>query len=306
MAKSSKKTIDENGNIVDVVTNSEINSDILEPKISFEQKKKSEPKEYIFQLVDKVHHTTSSIPRPPYPEVYFIRNSDVIFDEESGTERNIRYLEGVSTIFEDEQEHLSDAKKKQRPEIKFIYGVLRVDASRTSLIKFLMSSNMCEAKKNRMRDSRVVYRLLDFEKQEEESISAAELRMKAMKLAMDAPVEIMIPHAQYFGINFKNQYNEDRGEKAIRVDYLSQAESKPEAFINSYNNPIVKVEYIIRKALNVGMIDTHTTKGQAIWGDSKKFITVIPDRAEPVKHLSEYALSDKGADFYLQLKSMAD
>lgn len=306
MAKSTKKTIDDNGNIVDVVANLDIISDKPEPQKESKEKKKSQPKEYIFQLVDKVHVNTSNYPRPPYPETYYVKNTDVIFDEETETERNIRYLEGVSTIFEDEQEHLSEQKKRQRPEIKFVYGILRVDSSRTSLLEFLMSSNMCESKKNRMRESRVIYRLLDFEKQEEESISAAELRMKAMKLAMDAPIEIMIPHAQYFGVNFKNQYNEDRGDKAIRVDYLSQAEKNPQAFINSYNNPIVKVEYIIRKALNVDMIDIHTNKGQAIWGDTKKFITVIPDRMDAVKHLSEFALSEKGSDFYLQLKSMAD
>jgi hypothetical protein len=165
---------------------------------------------------------------------------------------------------------------------------------------------MNEGNKNTIAGSRHVYRLLDFEAQEEQAINKAETRMDAMKLAMSAPVENMIPHAQFLGVRFKNQYGEDRGEKAIRVDYLDFADNNPEAFIKSYNNPLVKVEYIIRKGVNVSLIDLDSSKGQAIWGDSKKFIVQIPDNQNAIKFLSEFCLTEKGKDFYAQLKTMAD
>lgn len=305
MAKATRKTLDENGNLVDIASGREEINEVLDIKIDTPKKKK-EPKEYIFQLVDKFYTTTSNIKRPPYPETYMIKNTDVIFDQETGMERNIRYLEGVGTIFEDEQEHLSDFKKRQRPDIKFINGTLVVPSNRTSLVKFLMISNMNEGNKNTIAGSRHVYRLLDFEAQEEQAISKAETRMDAMKLAMSAPVENMIPHAQFLGVRFKNQYGEDRGDKAIRVDYLDFADKNPEAFIKSYNNPLVKVEYIIRKGVNVSLIDLDSSKGQAIWGDSKKFIVQIPDNQNAIKFLSEFCLTEKGKDFYAQLKTMAD
>ena len=305
MAKAVKKSLDDNGNLVEQLVQVEQIPEISQIKIE-EVKKKKEPKEYIFQLIEKFYNTVSNYPRPPYPETYFIRNTDVIFDEESKTERNIRYLEGVSTIFEDEQEHLSDFKKKQRPEIKFINGVLVVASNRTSLIKFLLSSNMNEGNKNPIQGTRKIYKLLDFEAQEEQAINQAETRMEAMKLAMEAPVENMIPHAQYLGVRFKNQYGDDRGDKAIRVDYLDFADKNPDLFIKTYNNPLVKVEYSIRKAMSVNMIDVETSKGQAIWGDTKKFIAQIPDRVDAVKYLSEFCLTEKGKDFYSQLKSIAD
>jgi hypothetical protein len=305
MAKSVKKTLDENGNIIESITAVDEIVEVADIKVE-QIKKKKEPKEYIFQLVDRFYTTTSNYPRPPYPETYFVRNTDVIFDEETQTERNIRYLEGVSTIFEDEQEHLSEFKKKQRPEIKFINGVLVVPSNRTSLVKFLLSSNMNEGNKNPIPGTRRVYKLLDFEAQEEQAINKAETRMEAMKLAMDSPVENMIPHAQYLGVKFKNQYGEDRGEKAIRVDYLEFADKNPDLFIKTYNNPLVKVEYLIRKAMSVNLIDIDTSKGQAIWGDTKKFIAQIPDRSDAVKYLSELCLTDKGKDFYSQLKTIAD
>lgn len=297
MAKAARKALDENGNLVELPQEAE------QVKVDTPKKKK-EPKEYIFQLIDRFYTTTSNYPRPPYPETYFIKNTDVIYDEETGTERNIRYLEGVTSIYEDEQEHLSDFKKRQRPEIKFINGVLTVQANRTSLIKFLLLSNMNEGNKNPIQGTRKIYRLLDFEAQEEQAIVKAETRMDAMKLAMEAPVENMIPHAQYLGVNFKNSYGEDRGDKAIRVDYLEFADKNPETFIKTYNNPLVKIEYAIRKAVSLSLINLDSVKGQAIWGDTKKFIAQIPDGKEPIKYLSEFALTEDGKDFYSQLKSI--
>jgi hypothetical protein len=305
MAKAARKVLDEDGNLVDAYTNIEETAEVSDIKIVIPKKKK-EPKEYIFQLIDRFYTSTSNFNRPPYPETYMVKNSDIIFDQETGMERNIRYLEGVGTIFEDEQEHLSDFKKRQRPDIKFINGVLVVPANRTSLVKFLTISNMNEGNKNTIAGTRHIYRLLDFEAQEEQAINKAETRMDAMKLAMSAPVENMIPHAQFLGVRFKNQYNEERGEKAIRVDYLDYADNSPESFIKSYNNPLVKVEYIIRKGVNVSLIDLDSSKGQAIWGDSKKFIVQIPDNVDSIKFLSEFCLTEKGKDFYAQLKTMAD
>lgn len=300
MAKQTRKTLDENGNLVDIAQ--EVQSDI-QVKVSAPPKKK-EPTEYIFQLVNKVYYAAEN--QIPYPSNYFLRNTDVIFDEESETERNIRYLEGVSTIFEDEQEHLSETKKKSMPEIRFVKGILRVPATKTSLVRFLMSSNMYIKKKKRMEHVNPVYTLVNLEEEEEIAINKAEIRMTAMKLAMDAPVEVMYPHAQFLGVRQTNQFGEPRGDKAIRVDYLGFAEADPETFSKTYNNPIVKAEYQIRKAVNINLIDLGAVKGQAIWGDTKKFIAQIPDKAEPIRFLSEFCLTDKGKELYNQLKTMAD
>jgi hypothetical protein len=307
MAKAARKTLDENGNIVELSGEVPVSENLgfINTTESIEApKKKKEPKEYIFQLIDRFYTTTSNYPRPPYPETYFIKNTDIIYDEATGTERNIRYLEGVSTIYEDEQEHLSDFKKKQRPEIKFINGILAVQSNRTSLIKFLLLSNMNDGNKNTISGTRKIYRLLDFQAQEETAINKAEARMEAMKTAMEAPIETMIPHAQYLGVKFKNSYGEERGDKAIRVDYLDFADKNPDTFMKTYNNPLVKVEYAIRKAVSLGLINLDTIKGQAIWGDTKKFIAQIPDRKDAVKYLSEFSLTDSGKEFYAQLKSI--
>lgn len=303
MAKSTKRTIDENGNIVEVQTPVE-SPEVQDIKIEQPVAKKKQPKEYVFQLVGKYY--VNSPYRLPYPENYMVKNTDVIFDEESGTERNIRYLEGVSTIYEDEQDHLSESKQRQRPDIRFTNGFLKVPSNKPSLIEFLLKSNMYDKKKNRMSGSIAVYTLLDFEAQEEKEVESSERRMDAMKMAMDAPEEIMIPHAKYLGIKFINQHGVERATRAVRVDYLNFADKNPEAFIKSYNNPLVKVNYIVSNASKLGLIDTSSIKGQALWADTKKFIAQIPDGKDPITFLSEFSLTEKGKEFFTQLKAIAE
>ena len=303
MAKGTKRTIDENGNIVEVQPSITESPEVQDIKIDTAPKKK-QPKEYVFQLVGKFY--VNSPNKLPYPESFMVKNTDIIYDEETQTERNIRYLEGVSTIYEDEQEHLSDSKKRQRPDIRFINGFLKVPTNKPSLIDFLLKSNMYDKKKNRMNGSIAVYTMLDFEAQEEKEVENTERRMDAMKMAMDAPEEIMVPHAKYLGIKFINQHGIERALRAVRVDYLNFADKNPDTFIKSYNNPLVKVHYIVSNAVKIGMIDVGSIKGQAVWGDTKKFIAQIPDGKDPINFLSEFSLTEKGKDFFSQLKAMSE
>lgn len=303
MSKNVKKTINDNGDIVDVIANVEEHSDVADIKITAPVKKKAEPKEYVFQLSGRFY-TNSKFSQ--YPENFLLKNTDIVYDEESKTERNIRYLEGVSTIFEDEQDHLADTKKVQRPDIRFAKGFLRVPANKPTLVKFLTSSNMFDKKTNRMSGTRAIYTMLDFEEQEEIEVVKTERKMEAMKMAMESPSEVLIPHSKFLGINFVNGYGVERSERAIRMDYIKYAENNAETFIKTYNNPLVKVQYLVSKAIQVGMIDQASIKGQAIWGDTKKFIAQIPDNKDALTFLAEFSLTEKGKDFYAQLKTLAD
>jgi hypothetical protein len=305
MSKTTKKqTIDANGDIVDVVDTANQIEEVADIKVEAPKRQVKKPEFYVFQLTQKFYVTSPG--KLPYPENWLVKNADIIYDEETGTERNIRYLEGVSTIWEDEQEHLSEQKKRSRPDIRFVNGYLRVPANKPSLLEFLMKSNMNESNKNRMAGTKSLYKLLDFQAEEDKNLEKAETRMQAMKIAMEAPLDMMIPHAKYLGIKFTNNQNVERGDKAIRFDYLDVADKKPDMFIKTYNNPLVKIQYIVQKAAASGLVDTSSVKGQAIWGDSKSFIAQIPDGKAPIEFLSEFCLTEKGKEFYSQIKHMVN
>jgi hypothetical protein len=305
MSKTTKKqTIDANGDIVDVIDTANQIEEVADIKVEAPKRQVKKPEFYVFQLTQKFYVTSPG--KLPYPENWLVKNADIIYDEETGTERNIRYLEGVSTIWEDEQEHLSEQKKRSRPDIRFVNGYLRVPANKPSLLEFLMKSNMNESNKNRMAGTKSLYKLLDFQAEEDKNLEKAETRMQAMKIAMEAPLDMMIPHAKYLGVKFTNNQNVERGDKAIRFDYLDVADKKPDMFIKTYNNPLVKIQYIVQKAAASGLVDTSSVKGQAIWGDSKSFIAQIPDGKAPIEFLSEFCLTEKGKEFYSQIKHMVN
>ena len=306
MAKAIKKqTIDDNGDIVeiDVAPQNEI-QEVADIKVTAPKKQAKKPDFYVFQLVQTFYQ--SSPDKLPYPENWLIKNRDIIYDEETNTERNIRYIEGVSTIWEDEQEHLSDQKKNSRPDVRFVNGYLRVPSNKPSLLEFLMKSNMNATNKNRMAGTQPLYKMLDFQAEEIKNMEKAEIRMDAMRIAMDAPLDMMIPHAKYLGIAFTNRQNVERGEKAIRFDYLNIADKNPDMFIKTYNNPLVKIQYIVQKAMNAGLVDTSSVKGQAIWGDSKAFIVQIPDGKQALQFLAVFCLTAQGKEFYNQIKHIVN
>lgn len=301
MAKAKKQTIDADGNIVEVEVTTEQSQEaatfIPEPV-----KKKKEKQWYEYELTEKFQVPGST--RPPFAENYIIRNTDVIFDHITGTEREIRYLEGVNTIWVDEQEKLSDFKKNQKPEIRFVWGRLRVPAQKTALIHFLSVTNMNKGNKHRLPDSRAIFKLIDEEAIEQANFKKFENEMNATELAKTAPYDIMLPHAKFLGINVKDKEGNFVSEIALRPLYYNIANKMADTFIKTYNNPSVLSKFIVDRAVERNIINLTHVKGQAVWSETKTFICQIPDGKKPAEFLAEFCLTEKGRDFYVEIKSM--
>jgi hypothetical protein len=303
MAKAKKQTIDEDGNIVDVEVTS---PESIEASIFVVEEPKKKPKQvqyYEFELVEKFQVNTIN-QKFPFPENYMIKNTDVIYDVETKTERNIRYLEGVNTIWVNEQEQLSEHKQKQRPEIRFVNGRLRVPFQKTALVEFLFKTNMNKANPNRLSEVRAIFTLIDNEAIDKKNFDKLESEMNATELAKTTAYEIMLPHAQYLGVIVKDQNDDFLSERSLRIKYYDTAKRMPDVFLKSFNNPIILAKFVIDRAIEAGLINLSHVKGQAIWADTKAFIAQIPDGKKPTEFLSEFCLTEKGRDFYLEIKSL--
>lgn len=303
MAKAKNQTIDADGNIVEVEIPTEQSKEaatfIPEPV-----KKKKEKQWYEYELVEKFQVNTTGTNKPPFPENYLIKNTDVVFDHISGTEREVRYLEGVNTIWVDEQTNLTENKTRQRPEIRFVYGRLRVPVQKTALRHFLEVTNMNKGNKHRLPESRAIFKMIDEEAIEMANYKKFEAEMNATELAKTAPYDIMLPHAKFLGVNVKDKEGNFISELALRPLYYNIANRMADMFIKTYNNPSVLSKFIIDRAVENNIISLGHVKGQAVWAESKSFIAQIPDNKKPAEFLAEFCLTEKGRDFYVEIKSM--
>lgn len=266
-----------------------------------EKPKKAVPKEpevYIFKLLTGAN---------PPPKRMSVSNEMPIYHSDTESNRTIRLLRGVSSIFVDEQVGLTPQfVQRNKLEITFLDGILRVPRTNRTLLNFLLESDEFDRKQNRMRVKRPVFTLINTQEIEEAELAKEEFEFNAVKYAMTAKDEDMIPHAVYLGINMVNSFGEPKSPAKIRIDYAAQARRLPEKFMRTANSPIIKTYYLITKALEAGVIDTTKRSGYAVWAENMKPIVELKFGKPVVEQIAEYAMSesDEAKLFYKQLKSV--
>ena len=281
-------------------------------KVSSVKKVKKEPDTYVFRLVTEhpKYYEGSSI----FPPRIMIPNTDTILYN-FGTDldqdyqpRQIRYIEGLKTIFVDEQEvnaPLSDSMlNKTTNQIIFEDGHLRIPSWNKQLIQFLKLNNQCENQKNKFKSVNNLYKMLDFVNTDDNVVELGKKKDRAYDVARTATEEDMIPHAKFLGIAFiHGATGEDRDIDVIREDYKAKALENPENFLLYATNPKVKIRYMIEKALTNNIITIGLVKGQLHWTLSKHLITDIPVDKQAVDAITDYAYSEEGEAFCKTLKT---
>lgn len=275
------------------------------------KKQKKTPDVFIFRLIEEhpKYYEGASI----FPPRFVVPNKDTIIYN-YGTEENpdvrprqIRYLDGYPTIFVDEQESkgpISDAiEGNQRNVITFENGHLMVPAWNKVLFDFLISSNQCEQNTTKARQTRNVYKLLDFGNSDQSAVEMGKKKDMAYDMARNAPLEDMIPHAKFLGISFIHpSTGEERDFDAIREDYKSKALQDPENFLLFANNPRIKTIYLIEQGLKRNVITTELVKGQLHWSSSKQLVTEIDPNQKVTEAIADFAITPEGEAFMKTLR----
>lgn len=298
MAQKTKRTLDENGNIV---IEQEPNMDDAMKSVQVEKKEvKKEPKTYVFRLISNA----SPNEKRQYPPRFMLANTDIVFDEELGYKRALRYLPGINTLWVDEQENLPDNVVNRRPSINFIDGYLYVNSTDRMLIEFLMKSNRCLNAENRDENIPATYEMMNFEAISKKNIQNVKTKHEAMKIALSASEESMMEHIDYLGITRINVQGIEKDSDELRVEYVSVAENKPDLFLKSYNNPTTKAFHLVKSALDSGILTENITPGQVHWAETRGLAAVIPAGEKTLDYLVKFCFKDgEGQRFYDRLKS---
>jgi hypothetical protein len=281
-------------------------------KPTTQKKVKKEPDVYVFRLVNE--HPKTSEHSTIFPPRLFVANKDNILwnygteDEPDYQPRAIRYIDGLKSIFVDEQEANGPLPdniiSKQTNEIVFEDGHLRVQNWNRPLIQFLKLSNQCEGQTKKFKQINNLYRLLDFINTDDNIVEHGKKKDRAYDWARSCSDEDMIPHAKFLGISFIHPAtNELRDSDAIREDYKAKALANPENFLLYANNPKVKIRFLVQKGLDQNIITTGLVKGQFHWVLSKQMIAEIPTNKDVIDAIVDYASSEEGQSFFKTLKT---
>jgi len=288
-----------------------LDSPVTSSKKITAKKAKKEPEMYIFRLIKEhpKYHEGASI----FPPNFLIPNSDTILwnygteQEPDFQPREIRYIDGMKSIFVDEQEvhgPLADnVINKQTNVIQFNNGFLRVPSWNKPLVQFLTLNNQCSKNTNKFKMISNTYMLLDYGNNDDNVVELGKKKDRAYDLARSASEDDMIPHAKFLGIPFIHaSTGEERDMDAIREDYKARALAEPEKFLLMANNPKLKLRYLVEQGLEKGIITTGLVKNQAHWVATKQMITALPANQKEIDALTEFASTDEGSGFVSTLK----
>lgn len=232
-----------------------------------------------------------------YPISYRLPSVDEIFDEETGTNRKIKYVIGEQSIFEDEQ----TSKNPVIGDIVFNNGQLIVPFQKPVLRKFLEASNYNQSNENRIPSMRRVFETLDFEKEAKEDLESLETEFQAIEMAMNVDPQEMVALCRVLGINT------DRSMYEIKHDFMRFVKHNPFEFIESLSDPRIERKQVIMEALDNKIIVQNNVKRTVDWGGKNgQTISITPIGIDPIDNFIDFTFEKDGEEVYKRVVAMLD
>ena len=268
------------------------------------ERPKREPEKVVFELVGDFKRDPEN-GTIKYPPQHIVNNEHTCWDEEKGVIRQARVLRGVATIWRDEQDKITESYARQnRVEFHFINGKLTVPSMEKNHILYLTLRSDFTGCKKPTKNIRPRYKLVDTFAAEAASYEKMMKQMEARNLANEADIEDVIPHFKHLGGNMKNQEGEDLSDDGLRAAYIKLAEEKTKLFLDTYNNPIVKMFGLVRLAFEKNLISF--VDGQCTWNDTKTFICQVPpeEASRVADFLAKRMLTNEGVELRSRLENL--
>lgn len=222
-----------------------------------------------------------------------------------------RLLSGISTIWFNEQVKMGITENYaniNRRTIKFPRGhrFIRVSTKDKNLIDFLRLHNDNIDNANRTGGGKFEFYEYnpsrEAQRAEERELKQIDMAIKAREMSE----EKMKRHASFLKIQPYNDMGIPKSPSQLRADYMIFAKRHPDIFEKTVDSEEVDIQYAIKMAITNSKIDIGTQPGTALWTNSKGIISRIPAGFEPIKYLTELALTNSpdGRRFREELKNL--
>ena len=208
--------------------------------------------------------------------LFRIKSDAIIYDKETGKNRQIRYCPNEPSVYADEQ-----SSNAIRSHILFEEGLLAVPATQANLQEFLDLHPMNKA------NGGGTFEVVNTEAKAEIDLDNEFLLHDAVSLVRNKSIDELMPVAIYLGMD-TNQKNAE-----LKRELLMEAKGNPKRFIEMFDNPQVQVRAVIKKAVDFQILKA--TNDGMYWFDSNRLIIATPVGQDTIKVMTQFCLTEKGS-----------
>lgn len=210
-----------------------------------------------------------------------------VYDEEKDSVREIRYCPNEPSIWVDEQ-----SSNARRESIVFRDGRIIVPREKPNLRKFL------DKHPDNIVNGGLVFKQMDESKDAETKLNEEMNQFEAVSMLKNSDVEDVLAVALFFKVNI------DRKMSEVRYDLLQIAKKNPDKFIQSFDDPSVKMKALLRQAKDYQVIKL--AKDSVRWFDSNSMIVSVPHGQDPEDIMVRFCLTEKGASVVAEIEKQLD
>lgn len=236
---------------------------------------------------------------------------DDVINPKTGKMERIRLLAGVDTIWQREQKEITeDYVRQNRRSLQFEGKFCRIPEWDHTALEFArVCRSFVESPAYKQRGSKHAFFEWNPARMAEAKAATQKKKLEAMQKALSPSlsVEQMRKHAFYLGVQPVDEVGILKTDEGIRNDYFAKAEQDPVRFLESYEQPIVNISYLVKKAITEGKIDLGRTPGSAYWAANGGHIGQYPANQTPADYLIGLAMghTKEGKQFLETLQSIS-
>jgi len=249
-------------------------------KIKSNQMKKFQPKARVYKL--KSEKTPISM---MLNATHSTSNPLLCFDEETQTDRALRFAKNQKSIFEDEQ----DDKALMEP-IVFEDGVLYVPKQNQVLQQFLHLHPQ----------NGQVFEEVDAARDAAEELEVVELELEAQIVAKNLSLEKMLSVSRILlgsGVD-------KMSTTEIKRDILLYAKQEPQDFLETLNDPMLELQDLVYKFFDAGFLAFRNNQRDVYFNlpKNKKKMLTVPFGEDSNFIVASYFQSEDGLETFKGLK----
>lgn len=234
---------------------------------------------------------------------------DDVINPKTGKMERIRLLAGVDTIWQKEQKDISeDYVRQNRRSLQFEGKFCRIPEWDHTALEFArVCRSFVESPAYKQRGSKHAFFEWNPARMAEAKANMQKKKLDAMQKALSVGVEQMRKHAFYLGVQPVDEVGIPKTDEGIRNDYFAKAEQDPNRFLESFEQPVVNISYLVKKAITEGKIDLGRKPGSLFWAANGGHIGDHPQTQTPAEYLISLAMghTNEGKLFLDTLQSIS-